>query len=131
MNNKTSQILSIIVLSVLAIILIVQILKKNNKEDFAALKYQKYGYQNPNVPLGISQLDYATLLSRYDLRSKRLPGAGTLSWESDTVLRNKNLMPIMNLMYGRTCEVPKISKMGGYAIYKEQNEMLPVESRNS
>ena len=75
MNNKTNQILSIIVLSVLAIILIVQILKKNNQEDFMNIKYQKYGFHDPKTPLNMSQLDYATLLSRYDLRSNRLPGA--------------------------------------------------------
>ena len=134
MNKQTSQILSIVVLSVLAIILIVSILKKNNTEGFqnvpySDIVYQKYGFQDPERPFNISQLDFATIAGRVNTRSNRFPGSGTLSWENESVLKNPRLMPIFNLFYGRSCPPPLISKMGGYAVYKEQNDMLPVEER--
>ena len=106
MNKNTSQILNIFVLSFLVIFMIVLILKKNEPFSISNLPYRKYGLQNPNARYNISQLDYAVLLSKAKLDSNRFPGAGTLSWESDSVLRNKNLMPIMNLFYGRSCPPP-------------------------
>lgn len=127
MNKQISQISSIIVLSILAIILVVLILKDNNTENFSAHRHQKYGLYPKNKPFDISALDFATLASKVNTHTNRYPGAGTMSWENDSVLRNKRLMPIMNLLYSRACRPPLISKMGGYAIYNEQNEMLPVE----
>ena len=129
MNKHTSQILNIFVLSFLVIFMLVLILKKNEPFSISNLPYRKYGLQDPNRKYDISQLDYAVLLSKARLDSNRFPGTGTLSWESDSVLRNKNLMPIMNLFYGRSCPPPLISQIGGYAIYNSQNEMLPVEER--
>ena len=129
MNKHTSQVLNIFVLSFLVIFMLVLILKKNEPFSISNLPYRKYGLQDPNRKYDISQLDYAVLLSKARLDSYRFPGTGTLSWESDSVLRNKNLMPIMNLFYGRSCPPPLISQMGGYAIYNSQNEMLPVEER--
>ena len=130
MNKQKSQILTIVVLSVLAIILIVCILKNNEGFKSSEIHFQKYGFRPADKPFNVSKLDYATLISKYDTRSKRLPGAGTLSWEGDSVLKNKKLMNIMNHLYGRFCPPPRISQMGNYAIYKEQNEMLPDETNN-
>lgn len=130
--NRTSQLLTITVLSVLAVILIVCILKHNNKENYmnyGHMRYQKYGLR-PKKPIKLSQLDYINIMTSRNPRTNRLPGAGTLSWESDKVLRDPKQMEIMNLLYGRFCMPPRLSQMGSYAIYKEQNEMLPVEERN-
>jgi hypothetical protein len=130
--NRTSQILTISVLSVLAIILIVCILKHNKENymnrNFFDKRYQKYGLR-PKKPIKLSQLDYINLMTSRNPRTNRLPGAGTLSWESNKVLRNPKQMEVMNLLYGRFCMPPRLSQMGSYAIYKEQNEMMPVEER--
>ena len=129
--NRTSQILTITVLSVLAVILIVCILKHNkeNYMNYGNMRYQKYGLR-PKKPIKLSQLDYINIMTSRNPRTNRLPGAGTLSWESDKVLRDPKQMEVMNLLYGRFCMPPLLSQMGSYAIYKEQNEMLPVEERN-
>ena len=127
--NRTSQILTISVLSVLAVILIVCILK-HNKENYANLgnmRYQKYGLR-PNKPIILSDpLDYIKIMTSVNPRTRRFPGAGTLSWESDRVLRDPKQMEIMNLLYGRFCMPPLLSQMGKYDIYTEENELMPKE----
>ena len=124
--NKASQILTITVLSVLSIILIVCILK-HNKENYATygnMRYQKYGFR-PKKPIKLSQIDYVKLMSSRNPKTKRYPGAGTLSWESDKVLRDPKQMEIMNLLYGRFCLPPRISQMRSYDIYTTKNKLLP------
>tara|TARA_B100001057_G_scaffold480943_1_gene554381 strand:- start:138 stop:455 length:318 start_codon:yes stop_codon:yes gene_type:complete len=103
------------------------ILRNNNeKEGFLTVNPKhKYGAKNKNTKFHLNGIDYGTLLGKVNKRNHRLPGAGTLSWESDSVLKNEKLMPIMNLLYGRFCAPPKISEMGTYDIYIEQNEMIP------
>lgn len=124
--NRTSQLLTISVLSILVVLLIVCILKQNKETymNYGNIRYQKYGVR-PKKPIKLSQLDYINIMTSRNPRTNRLPGAGTLSWESDKVLRDPKQMEVMNLLYGRFCMPPRLSQMGNYAIYKEQNEMLP------
>lgn len=120
--NKKSQILTIVVLSLLAVILIVCILK-HNKET-----YRNKAHSGKTIKL--SEIDVVRLMKSKDPRTNRYPGSGTLSWESNSVLRDPKLMEVMEILYSRSCPPPLISEMGGYAIYKEQNELLPATERS-
>jgi len=126
-KNISSSYYTIGTLFIIITLLIVIILKKNNKEGFELYKFQKYGFVDKNTKYDLNGIDYGTLLGRLNPKTKRLPGAGTLSWESDTVLKNDKLMPIMNLLYSRACGPQLISKMAGYSIYKNQNELVVDE----
>ena len=82
------------------------------------MRYQKYGLR-PNKPIILSDpLDYIKIMTSVNPRTRRFPGAGTLSWESDRVLRDPNKWKY-EFIICRFC-MPILSQMGSYAIYRRK-----------
>ena len=94
--DKTKRMITISLLSVLTIFLIVCILKQS-REKFENTKIYKYG-EHPIKPIKLTKREYIKLMESKRPNLDRFPGTGTLSWENDTVLKDKRLMEVMNIL---------------------------------
>ena len=123
---KPESIFYFILLVLIIIFLIILVVNPRNTEGFNSNNKKHHKHKNHSRYVGkvddklrlIYNLDpseYYTLVEKYKALNNQYKTS--LSWESDSVVKNNKMNSLMSILYNRACPPQLISSMPGYTFY--------------